>query len=119
MGRFSFGSRFSHPTMGLALAAAVAAACGSGSNATKSPGDAGVGASDGGGVPSLGGDGGLALGSASVTSIEVDPPTASIQSLNGATATQTFSVTAHYADGSSGPVASGVSWTTAAPRRSP
>ena len=58
----------------------------------------------------------LILGTASVTSIEITPATASIESLNGATAQQTLSVVAHYSDGSTGPVMNGVSWTAGVPQ---
>jgi hypothetical protein len=120
MGNFSSGPH--RGLSGLAvgaglLLAAIAAACGSSSNGSHGTADGGGGgATDGGGGTSLGGDSGLTLGVTSVTSLEVDPPTASIQSLNGATATQAFTVTAHYSDGTSAAITSGVTWSSGLPQ---
>jgi WD40-like Beta Propeller Repeat len=46
-----------------------------------------------------------------LTSLTIDPKTASIESLNGAKATQAFKVTASYSDGTTVPIsAAGVTW---------
>jgi hypothetical protein len=110
-------------SLGLILATALAAACGGGSNEGNSGGAVSDGADAGGGqtatleIDGGGGasgnfvnDGGVNFNT-SVKSIEVSPATATLVSTNGAKASQTFGVIAHYSDGSTAPVTSGVSWT--------
>ena len=56
-------------------------------------------------------DGPPNLNGPKLTSLTVSPATATIESLNGATAMQAFTVKAHYADGSTGSIAaSDVAW---------
>jgi len=102
-------------TMALMLACAAVAACGSGSG-----GDTFTAGEDGG-PPSAeagkesgsltGPDGGLLGNAPNLLSITVDPPTASIESLNGAAVTQAFTVTGHYDNGSTMKLANGIGWT--------
>jgi hypothetical protein len=94
-----------------ALAASIAvatfvAACGSspsgGFDRAPSAKDAGSAKEDAS-VPDLNGP--------KLTSLTINPATATLQSLNGATATQAFTVTAHYANGSTTSIAaSDVAW---------
>ncbi len=94
----------------LAIGAAVAiAACGGGGSQGSGAGsngdvDAGGGNTDGGGI-NLG-------GSRTLKSIAVSPATATITSLNGATATQAFTVVGTYSDGTTAPVTTGVNWSS-------
>ena len=46
----------------------------------------------------------------SITSITVDPPTASLEVLNGAPAKQAFKATAHYSDKTTQPLGANVAW---------
>lgn len=52
----------------------------------------------------------LGNGQKTITKITVDPPTAAITVESGASATQPFTVIAHYADGTQAPVPSGPAW---------
>jgi len=107
-------------TMALMLACAAVAACGSGSG-----GDTFTAGEDGG-PPSAeagkesgsltGPDGGLLGNAPNLLSITVDPPTASIESLNGAAVTQAFTVTGHYDNGSTMKLANGIGWTAGDPQ---
>ena len=96
--------------------AATGVACGGGSSAGDSP-DAGRPKSAAGAdAGSLTGDAGNLLGNSStLQSITVDPPTASIESLNGVAVTQAFTVTGHFTDGTTKPVPTGVSWSASEP----
>ncbi|HEX3346084.1 MAG TPA: hypothetical protein VHS09_15985, partial [Polyangiaceae bacterium] len=101
----------------LAGSAMTGVACGGGGSAGKgddTPGvDAGKPSGDAGNLTS---DGGSLLGnSANLTSITVDPPTASIESLNGAAATQAFEVTGHFDNGTSMPLLGNISWSATEP----
>jgi len=95
--------------------ASAGVACGGASGGASSP-DA-----DGGGKPSpdagnLTGDAGNLLGnSPSLQSITVDPPTATLESLNGAVAKQAFTVSGHFNNGSTMTLTSGISWSASAP----
>ncbi len=113
-------------TRGVQLAGAVAlvgaamsgAACGSGaSGGMASEADAGAkGTVDGGDAGNLTGDAGSLLGNnANLTSITVDPPTASIESLNGAAVKQAFKVTGHFDNGTTMPLTTGISWSASEP----
>ena len=102
----------------IALGAACGvSACSSGSG---DDGPASLGADDDGGAP-LGDDGGgLILGDAkppaTLTSIEVSPATASIESLNGAHARQHFDLSGKSADGATIPLDGDVAWSANAPQ---
>ena len=100
----------------LAGAAMTGAACGGGAGGKASP-DAGAGpVATTGDAGSLTGDAGNLLGStATLTSITVDPPTASVESLNGVAVTQAFTVTGHFNDGTMMPLSTGVSWSATEP----
>ena len=74
-------------------------------------GDAGGG--DEGGLILGGGEGGI---DKPVTSLTVDPPTASLLSDNGAAVTQQFKAIAHFSDGTSANVGAGVTWTASNPQ---
>ena len=113
-------------TRGVQLVGAVAlvgaamsgAACGGGASGGDAP-DAGTGPKgtvDGGDAGNLTGDAGSLLGNtANLTSITVDPPTASIESLNGVTVKQAFKVTGHYDNGTTMPLTNGISWSASEP----
>ena len=100
----------------LVTAAMSGAACGGGSSGGASP-DAGAGPqASGGDAGNVTGDAGNLLGSqATLTSITVDPPTASVESLNGVAVTQAFTVTGHFNDGTMMPLSNGVSWSATEP----
>ena len=55
-------------------------------------------------------------GNDSLQSLSIDPPTASIECLNGATATQQFNATLDHGDGTKETLTSGVSWSATAPQ---
>ena len=98
------------------VAAAAGAGCGGGGhNNSFSSGDDGGSSSD----SSLGddsGDGSNLLGNnPTLSSLSISPTQAAITSLNGATAKQAFVVTAHYADGTSSTLTSGLTWGADAP----
>ncbi len=108
----------SSPVIASCLAAAMVAACGGGSGSSNP-----ATTSDGGADASLGDDGGLggdagfdpdALGSRTLQSISIDPPTASITVTNGdvtvPSASQTFTATGHYDNGQTGAIG-GCAWT--------
>ena len=95
--------------------AAVAAACGSGNKGYGAPGaDGGGGGSDGAAAGDAA-DGGSLIGSGTVKSLALSPPTATITSTNGAPATQPYTLNATYTDGSVSPVSANVTWTSDAP----
>ena len=88
------------------LFAVASAACGGGGDgagpSTRPVADAGKGADTG----MLG-----MLGSQpTIQSLTVDPPTATIESLNGASVTQSFTVSAKYSNGTTSSVSQGLSW---------
>lgn len=102
--------------LGAALALALSYACGSGSSDSASnTGESGghAGSAGGAGDASVGGDasagsgGGLLDGgnSGPVQSLSIDPPSATIDVTNGASTPATFQAIAHYANGTTGPVA--------------
>ena len=113
-------------TRGVQLVGAVAlvgaamsgAACGGGASGGDAP-DAGTGpkgTGDGGDAGNLTGDSGSLLGNtANLTSITVDPPTASIESLNGVAVKQAFKVTGHFDNGTTMPLTNGISWSASEP----
>ena len=96
---------------GIALFAAATAAvgCGGGSKAGYTS-DAGQGTPPATDSGSLTGDGGSLINGAQLQSITVDPATASVESLNGASVTQAFTVTGHFDNGTSAPLTTNVSW---------
>jgi len=94
--------------------AAIVAACGGG-GASGSAGTQPPGGHDAGSVGDAG-DGGNLLGGNTVQSITISPPTATITSVNGAPATQPFTATAHYADGTSAPLTTGLAWSADQPQ---
>jgi hypothetical protein len=97
--------------------AATGVACGGGSGGAGDSPDAGApkGAA-GSDAGNFGGDAGSLLGNSStLQSITVAPPTATIESLNGVTVTQAFTVTGHFADGTTKPLPTGVSWSASEP----
>jgi hypothetical protein len=104
---------------GVALvgAAVSGAACGGGGSGGATPDvDAGPKTTVGSDAGNLAGDAGSLLGNtANLTSITVDPPTASIESLNGVAAKQVFTVTGHFDNGTSMPLPSGISWSASEP----
>jgi hypothetical protein len=76
--------------------AASGAACGGGSAASNN-----AGSGDDGGT----GDDSSILGNQpNLQSITVEPPTASLESLNSAPVAQAFTATAHFADGTTAPI---------------
>jgi hypothetical protein len=96
-------------------AAVSGAACGGGSGGASPGVDAGSPAT-GSDAGNLTGDAGNLLGNtANLTSITVDPPTASVESLDGVAVKQAFTVTGHFADGTSMPLSAGISWTASEP----
>jgi hypothetical protein len=113
-GKFSsFGSVALAAALGLAVAFA-AGACGSNSDNgfnDNTTDDGGVANETGNSLG--GGEGGI---DKPVTSLTVDPPTASLLSDNGAAVTQQFKAIAHFSDGTSANVASGVTWTASNPQ---
>jgi hypothetical protein len=102
----------------VALSALVAlpAACGSGkataggTHSTSASGSAGTGAEGGG----IGFGGGTSTGD--VVSIEIDPPTATLTSANGAPVTQVFTATGHFKDGTTAPITGAATWTSTSPQ---
>ncbi|HEY8038696.1 MAG TPA: hypothetical protein VIF15_02845 [Polyangiaceae bacterium] len=93
----------------IGVAASAGAACGGGGNGPSYGDDAGQQAGDDAGVLT-GDDSGNFGNQPVVQSLTVDPPTAAIESLNGVAVTQAFTATAHFADGTSAKVTSGVAW---------
>src|SRR5450631_3153759 len=93
------------------------AACGGGGGSggggdTPDAGSVGTGP-DGG---NLTGDAGNLLGNApNLLSISVSPATASIESLNGATAKQAFSILGHFDNGKTMPLTTGITWSASEP----
>ncbi len=109
-----------HAVVAAVLAIATAAAggaCGAsaGSGGFGDAGDAGGGESarDTG---TLHREAGSVLGNASVQSVTLTPASPAIQCVNGATATQAFALTAHYANGTHAAVSADVSWTANEPQ---
>jgi hypothetical protein len=102
----------------LAMAGAAAlGGCGGGGN-NSSSGDDGTdgGTLDGNTVGSDAGDSGSLIGNAPmIKAITISPLQVAITSLNGAAAKQAFTVLAQYADGTTGPLKSGVTWMTDVP----
>jgi hypothetical protein len=94
------------------LLLAIVVACGSSSNGSgfdpndnpdaSADGSSGNASSSG----SLFGDG----AAQAVTSLSIDPPTATLAVENGATATQQFKLVAHFADGTTGTVSEALPW---------
>ena len=82
-----------------ALAAVFLLACGGGSNPASRDGGA---------------DGGLHFGDGdgSASALEVDPPNATLDIVNGQVVTQAFTVKVHNADGSSTVLTNGVAWSS-------
>ena len=101
------GLRLASWWMPLAIGVAVAAAaCGSSDDGSAFHGDA----ADGGDA-SAAEDAGNFIGQAKdVASITIDPPTASVEVLNGAPTSQPFKAIAKYNDGSTGALTSDVIW---------
>ncbi|HEX3345192.1 MAG TPA: hypothetical protein VHS09_11500, partial [Polyangiaceae bacterium] len=96
------------------VASVSAAACGSSGGAFKPPGDDG-GGTDGGALrdSSLTGDDGgdsSFISNRTVTGLSITPGQVTIQSLNGAAATQQFAAVAQFSDGTSAPI-TGATWT--------
>jgi hypothetical protein len=97
--------------LALVIAASAGAACSGGAGRQ---GESASGAGADGGAPGSGG--GNPLGDNPILeSLTIDPPSATIASLNGAMPTQAFAVRAKYSDGSSQSVSSVASWSTDAP----
>jgi hypothetical protein len=95
----------------VATVVGVAACGGAKGNAKGTGGSAGSAGSGGeGGMASDGGDGGLGLMIPTLVSIAIDPPTATLTVMAGATGTQQFQVVAKFSDGSSQPITSGAVW---------
>jgi len=108
-------------TMALLLACAAGAACGSssGGNTFEVGEDAGSTTPEGGKGEAgslTGPDGGLLGNAPNLLSISFNPPTASIESMNGAAVTQTFSVTGHFDNGTTMPLTNGIGWTAGEPQ---
>jgi hypothetical protein len=82
-----------------------------GDHTSSSSSGSGAGGGSGGS-----GFGGGFINTPTLTSITIDPPTATVESLNGMPVTQPFTVTGHYKDGSSAVLDSGVTWATSAPQ---
>ena len=104
----------------LALAGSAAVAgCGSSSGSAFVDGGDGADAGTTDGGPLRTGDGGadgsLVGSGATVKAISISPLQAAITSVNGAAAKQSFTVQAQYSDGTTGSLATGVTWTTDAP----
>ena len=101
------------------LAAGAGAGCGGGghNNSFSGPGSDDGGSSDsglGGGDDS--GDGSNLFGNnPTLKSLSISPAQAAITSTNGKTAKQPYTVQAHYSDGSSGTITTGLAWTSDAP----
>jgi hypothetical protein len=116
------GHGMKHGVLLFAVLAAAAIACGSGDDGSGGgAGGAAPGATagdDGGATGTFSGDGGAStsFGTKTLASIEVSPAGASIESMDGAPVTQALSVIAHYADGTSGPITTGVTWTAGLPQ---
>ena len=88
-------------------------ACGSSKDSGYSPGDASTptdgGAGHDGSLTGDGGDGGSIISNRTLTGLEITPPQVTIDSLNGAAATQQFTAVAEFNDGTTSPV-TGASW---------
>src|SRR5258706_13819654 len=84
----------------------VLGACGGGDD----PGTPTPSSGDDGGSEASFDDSGSIFGNQDVVSIKVDPPTASIEVLNGAPASQGFTVTATYRDQTTAPLTRDVTW---------
>jgi len=104
----------------LVAAGSGAAACGSGdSNSYNASGDddSGVGTDGGADGGSLtGDDGGLIGNMGNLQSITVDPPSASVESMDGKAVSQAFKCTAHFDTGKSATVMNGVAWSATDPQ---
>src|SRR5262245_35975409 len=82
------------------------------------------GGEDAGGGARSGGTGGSSSASTGVgfggdgmlESLSIDPPTASIECVDGALAMQQFTANLHHSDGSTEALAGGVSWSATAPQ---
>ncbi|HVY46924.1 MAG TPA: hypothetical protein VHB21_13645 [Minicystis sp.] len=94
-------------TGAIALSAAVAACSGGGSGDS---GTFGTGGSAGAGSGTNAGGSGGGLHQMLAQSIAIEPPSAAIESLNGAPATQKFKAKVRWQDGSLAEVSSGVNW---------
>ena len=93
----------------LSLACGAAEEHGKGSSGGESAGGAGQQATTANGFGQSG-----TAGQGDIQSITIDPPTAMIDVDDGVPGTQTFTATAHYADGSTSPL-SGASWSNTSP----
>ena len=97
--------------LGAAVVIAVPLGCGSshgtstGATSSSSSGAGGAGGSGGSGSGSF-----VTSGTRTLTSITVDPPTASVTLDGGMMATQAYTATATFSDGSTQPLTSGVAW---------
>jgi hypothetical protein len=105
----------------LSLTGLFAAACGTSDNSTfgdgSDAGDPGSGGDGGSGPlgPSLGNEGGAST--KAIKSLVIDPPTASLTvEVGQAPPTQTFKVTAAYADGTKAVISSGITFSVTAPQ---
>ena len=98
------------------LAAGSGAGCGGGGhNSFSGGGDDGGNSSDSG-LGDDSGDGSNLIGNgATISSLSISPPQAAITSVNGKTAKQTFTVQAHYTDGTIGTITAGLVWGSDAP----
>ncbi len=109
-------SRWLSYVLWLALAGAVLVAvplgCGGG-HGTSATAGTGAGAGSGG----ASGTGGTSFtgGLHTLTSVSVDPPTATIAIQSGMMSPQAFTATAHYSDGTMQTLTSGVSWSADSP----
>jgi hypothetical protein len=105
-----------HQGLCAALTACAIGAC----NGSGGAGDESAGhraAADGGAPDDATYDSGNSLiGTAKLTSITLDPPAATIESLNGAAVSQAFKATAHFDDGTSAVLGSNVAWTASDPQ---
>ncbi|HEY8091444.1 MAG TPA: hypothetical protein VIF09_26450, partial [Polyangiaceae bacterium] len=99
-------------------AAVTGAACGGGNSggysADAGSPDTGGGGGDAGNL--TGKDGGSFGNTPNLLTISVTPATASIESLNGAPASQAFAAQGHYDDGSTATLTTGVTWTSGEPQ---
>jgi hypothetical protein len=92
------------------------AACGGGHGGDATSPDAGPAATASGDAGQLVGEGGNLLGNGpALQSITIDPPTATIESLNNAAVTQAFTVTGHFANNATVTLTSNISWTASEP----
>src|SRR5262245_30886865 len=97
------------------LAMAIPAGCGGGKASTASAGSSSGGGGHGGGAGGQAGDF-VTSGGQTLASITVDPPSQSIVVQNGMGATATLHATAHFKDGTSQSLTSGVTWSADSPQ---